>query len=78
MESVSFVGGKKKLSFISDSTAEFNTTKKGGTGFYVYVSSLEYFNKWQAALYQHKHTEGTECFQQLSLKKDLIRSPETL
>lgn len=48
MESVSFVGGKKKLSFISDSTAEFNTTKKGGTGFYVYVSSLEYFNKWQA------------------------------
>lgn len=76
MESVSFVGGKK-LYFISDSTAEFNTNKKGWTGFYVYVSSSEYFKKCQA-LYQHKHTDGTKCLQQLSLKKDLIWSSETL
>lgn len=48
------------------------------TGFYSYVSMSEWFNKCQTVLYQYKPAEAIECLQQLSLKKDLIWSSETL
>lgn len=38
----------------------------------------KWFNKCQTVLYQYKPTEAIECLQQLSLKKDLIWSSETL